>query len=777
MKNLIAICISCFVFLTPVMAQMDISIAPQSSNLPAGINSKLVEVILPAFSKEQLAALDYNDTKNGHLPAIARNIPVNINLSNGGIWMILPNGDRIWRVQITGARALALAPMFDKLYLPKGSYMHVYMPDKQEIYGAFTNDNTPETRAFCAGLVHGETCVVEYFEPYGQRNKGVLSINNVAYAYRDINPLATSDMKSGSQSCQVNVACSEGDKWRNQIRSVVRIFIVDDDGSEGWCSGAMVNNVRKDCTPYVLSANHCAEHGVSAASYNQWVFYFNYQAAHCTDSVGPQSSTVNGCKKIADSQDDGGNSGSDFLLLQLNHAPPTAYNVYYSGWNISGSAPPSGVGIHHPSADIKKISTYSAPAISTAWAHIAQNTHWEVQWVATANGHGVTEPGSSGSPLYSNTDTLIVGHLTGGSSCCTLDGCGSPGGPNSYDLYGKLSYDWTSDGVTSNVQIKPWLDPDNTGTTVLHGMNTPCGNSLTNDGGIQAITEPEGNVCSSTIDPVIAMRNFGSNTLTSMTIKYRFDNSTLNTYNWTGTLFAGSTVSVTLPTATISSGAHTFMVVSSNPNNATDVNISNDTASSSFFVSNPGGSLNLALTTDDAGSKTTWQVTDAANNVVASGGPYPNLVGGTTYNIPFCLPVACYTFTIFSSAGNGMTTGENGNFTLTTDAGNTIYASMDNPSFGSQEVHTFCIVPTAITEVPVFPISIIPNPSTGQFNIAIDNGDVKSIHVFDITGKLILEKKTADPNIMLDLSTQSKGIYILQVETNYGKAVQKLVLK
>ncbi len=88
-----------------------------------------------------------------------------------------------------------------------------------------------------------------------------------------------------------------------------------------------------------------------------------------------------------------------------------------------------------------------------ARANNVQDTHWELNSVATTDGFGVTEPGSSGSPLYEPSG-LIVGHLTGGVSQC--------GGPEGPDLYGKIAFDWTSNGVTPDRQLQPWLDPDNT---------------------------------------------------------------------------------------------------------------------------------------------------------------------------------------------------------------------------------------------------------------------------------------------------------------------------
>ncbi|MBK8500938.1 MAG: hypothetical protein IPL46_01335 [Saprospiraceae bacterium] len=140
------------------------------------------------------------------------------------------------------------------------------------------------------------------------------------------------------------------------------------------------------------------------------------------------------------------------------------YNAYFNGWDVQNVAATGGVGIHHPNGDIKKISTFTGAAVSTTWGSVP-NTHWEVSWVATANGHGITEQGSSGSPLF-NSAGLMIGTLTGGNSFCNT--------PTFPDQFGKMSYHWISNGATANTRLKNWLDPDATGVTSLTGTNNGC---------------------------------------------------------------------------------------------------------------------------------------------------------------------------------------------------------------------------------------------------------------------------------------------------------------
>ena len=97
-------------------------------------------------------------------------------------------------------------------------------------------------------------------------------------------------------------------------------------------------------------------------------------------------------------------------------------------------------------------------------------THWSVVWVATTNGHGVTEGGSSGSPIFNSTG-LIIGTLTGGLSACSAGEAGTGTGPDEYDIYGKFFKHWDANGSTSDKQLKPWLDPAGSNPTTLSGRS------------------------------------------------------------------------------------------------------------------------------------------------------------------------------------------------------------------------------------------------------------------------------------------------------------------
>ena len=755
------------------LAQTDESLLPQTSTKSALLFADPATMSL-TFDATNAANLDQRDDKHGHAPKFARSIITDLSLSNSGTWTTLPNGDRVWRLLITSSGALALIPCYDIFYLPLGATFHLYTPKRDEMIGAYTQANNPDGGSYNTGLIHGSTCILEYYEPLAVLGKGVIHINEVGYAYRLV-PKHKSTPEFGTSSpCEVNVKCSEGNNWQDQINSVVRILTKDASGF-GWCSGALVNNTNQDCSPYILSADHCYQNDQtgsipSTADLSQWMFYFNYQSPTCNNPAndnGLTSQAITGCTLMAASLDTGGNSGSDFVLLKMSSNPPASYRPYYAGWtnlNISGHA---GVSIHHPSADIKKISTYGTDLISVTWGGVAFDTHWEVHWLGTTHGHGVTEPGSSGSPIFDG-NKHIIGTLTGGGSDCTQ--------VDTTDQYGKFSYHWMSNGSTSNKRLKNWLDPTNTGIKTLDGMYPPCAASQALDAGIPLVS-PIGNICDPNVVVSATLKNFGTATLTSATITFTID-GTPQTLNWSGTLTSFQSTVVSLPSQTFSAGQHTISIASSAPNTGLDANQYNDSHTATFFVVPAGNQYAFHLQTDDFGSQTTWQLIDANYNVLYTGGPYTDQSSGQAIDQTWCLPAGCYTFGIFDIVGDGVQGNQlNGNFTIKNSA-NIVVAQLQNINFGTQETDQFCVTNTGINDLsaPNAAISIYPNPSTGLY--AITNMEqVTTVKVLDDLGRVItsLDVK-GQHSTSIDLSHQSAGVYLFKFEAETGVVVKKIVL-
>ncbi|MDR0680528.1 MAG: hypothetical protein LBG15_01555, partial [Dysgonamonadaceae bacterium] len=132
----------------------------------------------------------------------------------------------------------------------------------------------------------------------------------------------------------------------------------------------------------------------------------------------------------------------------------------FLGWDRTGNNPSSGTGIHHPAGMVMKISFDNNALTSNStilnWTdgtHSPANSHWTV-----GLDNGTVERGSSGSPLF-DQNHRVVGQLHGGNPEC----------PPATFYYGKFNWSWTGNG-SDNTRLRNWLDPNNTGITVLDGL-------------------------------------------------------------------------------------------------------------------------------------------------------------------------------------------------------------------------------------------------------------------------------------------------------------------
>ncbi len=197
----------------------------------------------------------------------------------------------------------------------------------------------------------------------------------------------------------------------------------------------------------------------------------------------------------------------------------------------------------------------------------------------------------------------------------------------------------------------------NWGSNKCSGMTYPAPilpagcNPAALDAGIQNhITPTNGSInctANATITPIVVLQNFGSTTLTNVTINYQINGGTPVSFNWTGSLAQGATTNVTLPSYTEPAGNYTFTSSTDNPNGSTDENTSNDgittnhqTASSNalpYFEDFEDGSFNptnsgLSVINPDGDIFEWVQANTSGNGAGSFSASFDNLNGDVSNN-------------------------------------------------------------------------------------------------------------------------------------------------
>jgi len=286
----------------------------------------------------------------------------NMNSETHGTWTHLSDGGKLWQLRFTTSGALGVSVYFDDLFIPVGSQLYLYSSDMTFHQGPYDYRENNAEGIFVAGEVFGDEAVLEYYEPAGVIEIPHLGIRGVGHFYRGIHNHR--DMRGGSEPCEIDVNCPEGDDWEHERDASVRLQLVDS-GDLFLCSGVLVNNTALDCKSFVLSAMHCSV-GISASDFLSCQVKFNYERSNCGSGSAVSTHNRSGVFKRGDSADGGGDSGSDYVLFELEDDIPDNFTPYYAGWDATGSTPPNGVCIHHPNGDVKKIST-TEDIVSGTW--------------------------------------------------------------------------------------------------------------------------------------------------------------------------------------------------------------------------------------------------------------------------------------------------------------------------------------------------------------------------------------------------------------------------
>ena len=305
-----------------------------------------------------------------------------------------------------------------------------------------------------------------------------------------------------------------------------------------------------------------------------------------------------------------------------------------------------------------------------------------------------------------------------------------------------------------------------------------------------------------TLSPMVTIQNGGNEILTSCDITYSVNGGSAQIFNWTGALATLATELVTLDPITFTSNAVDASVIEvmvGNPNGMTD-EVSTDNTSSISIDPAPGTDYEVQVTivADAYGDEIYWQISNSADEVVASGGN-PNVgldnVGTGTFPPPFSaesyannstnvidvtLPaIDCYTFHITDYYGDGLLGA--GGYTLKDNMGMVMHNDVED--FQDESIKNFSGDATSGVSESLLSngLTMSPNPVADNlmvnFNLATQ-AEV-SITVVNALGQEVINeflgtRTMGATNTIVDMSNLEAGIYYVSVVAGSESASRKI---
>jgi thiol-disulfide isomerase/thioredoxin len=282
----------------------------------------------------------------------------------------------------------------------------------------------------------------------------------------------------------------------------------------------------------------------------------------------------------------------------------------------------------------------------------------------------------------------------------------------------------------------------------------------------------------SEIEPLVTIKNYGTQSISSFTINTVIDGSVVNSYDWIGSLSSSASTQVTLSELPLGVTDVEFTVVMDGDQNSDDNNI--EVALSSAMQTY--AQINIEVTTDNYPGETTWEIRNEDGLVEAQGsfesGPGSDGAGGVdaemTHSFSASLDYGCYTFVAIDSWGDGQQgytndgAGTDGSIVVT-DYANLEILSISSNWGNQQEVVFEVVYEVGVEEVLVNKFSVFPNPANNtafvELNL-IESNEVL-VELTNVLGQKVFTNfstmNAGLTNIELPVADLNSGIYIVNI--------------
>lgn len=283
-------------------------------------------------------------------------------------------------------------------------------------------------------------------------------------------------------------------------------------------------------------------------------------------------------------------------------------------------------------------------------------------------------------------------------------------------------------------------------------------------------------------NPIVKIRNTGSNMLSSATIEVSINGGTPLTHNWSGSLAFMDEASVSIPVTSAFWAAanlpnNVFTARITGVNGGSDQYIHNNVYNSNFSAPDTlPNTFRLVIKTNNAANQNSISIVNSSGSLVFSRNSFSNNV--TTGNV-ITLPAGCYQLRLNDTNDDGLSFFANNSGTgyFRIEAINFAILKNFNPDFGDRIEYYFTVdQTTALKEESMSSFEMYPNPAEDYLQLRYDVAEYSWI-IRDAMGKTVKSGTASNGQQTqnIDLSSMAKGIYFIRIDSKEESILRKVV--
>ena len=293
---------------------------------------------------------------------------------------------------------------------------------------------------------------------------------------------------------------------------------------------------------------------------------------------------------------------------------------------------------------------------------------------------------------------------------------------------------------------------------------------------IANVAAASGFSCSTTRTLKLDLVNGGLDELTSLKYQVKVADNEPIEFTWEGSIASYQSSSIEVDVE-IPFGSHNVEVKIVEANGTAYEFVKEATITSEEWanvaIEGETEELSIEIMQDKYGNQITWQLIASDNSVIAEGGPYTMLVGGSAATQLHIQKATvnkgdCVKFVIKDNVGNGICCSFGEGYYQIKDSKDNIVVDGDG-DFGSEASALLSIgAGEAVEEIEtVETLNIFPNPVKDVLTVKGEN--MSQVVICNALGQVVESISTNDSEVRVDVSALQNGMYIINVIDNNGE--------